>query len=444
MNQNIIDFVGQVKIPVKVIVKAQLAERMDGGYNTSTYTFPDYILLTNVQLVGSVVHICFFADGMFMDAYVKKDFKLGKLPKGIIKELINDYNHFALFDERLQYGGHIGSDPEIFVEDQDGKVIPAFKFLGSKEKPTMSIVDTANRNNGGLPVFWDGFQAEFNTRENTCLAYHIDSIQNGLKAVLQNAQKFDKNAKLSLKTVMDIPPEILSTASPEHVAFGCMPSFNAYGLKGLEANGRDVPFRTAGGHIHFGMSKLTEVEIASIVRALDAILGVACVSLFEGIDDAKRRQMYGLVGEYRLPKHGLEYRALSNAWLCHPLITNIVFDLARQAFMFGKKGLNSMWVASEKDVIDTIQFCDVKKARKILNKNKDILAILLSNVYLGAKGHIMQKVFMNGVSSAIKDPSAIAENWCLTGPTKWISHCAQKDKNVDRGAKTLFMKQKVA
>jgi hypothetical protein len=66
-----------------------------------------------------------------------------------------------------------------------------------------------------------------------------------------------------------------------------------------------VPFRTTGGHIHFGIGKRDDETVSRMVKALDAIIGVACVSLFDGIDDPRRRRMYGLAGEYRLPEYGV-------------------------------------------------------------------------------------------------------------------------------------------
>src|ERR1019366_5440055 len=99
----------------------------------------------------------------------------------------------------------------------------------------------------------------------------------------------------------------------------------------------------------------------NMVKAMDAIAGVACVALFAKYDNPIRRQYYGLPGEYRLPKHGLEYRALSNAWLIHPLIMNLVIDFARKAAIMGKEGLFSKWKATEQETIDCITNCDVAK-----------------------------------------------------------------------------------
>jgi hypothetical protein len=243
---------------------------------------------------------------------------------------------------------------------------------------------------------------------------------------------------------MDIPPKMLANAAPEHVAFGCMPSFNVYGLEGIKKDGREVPYRTAGGHIHFGCGPLNPDEIKEVVKALDAIIGVASVSLFEGIDEARRREMYGLAGEYRTPPHGLEYRTLSNAWLCHPLATHIVFDLARQAFQVGLVGLRHFWKASEEEVIECIQKNDVALARKILKRNKDLLFVLLQNVYNGVRAMLIQRVIMKGIASAVENPNDIISNWNLDGKIEWVKNSNGDGKCVSNAAIKLFKNKKVS
>ncbi len=328
----------------------------------------------------------------------------------------------------------VGSDPEIFVEDKQGSIIPAFDFLGSKKQPT--FYKNIYQNN----IYWDGFQAEFDTQSNTCLAYHVDSIQNGLKGLLLEARKHNKDAKLSIKTTFDIDRKLLEESKDEHVEFGCMPSLNAYGMEGIKLSGREVPIRSAGGHIHFGINNLKPEEAVTLVKALDAILGVACVSLFEKFDDSRRRTMYGLAGEYRLPKHGLEYRVLSNAWLCHPLITHIVFDVARKVLMFGANKFLEHWDATEKETIETINSCDAKKARKILKRNKELFTNILSAKYSKDAEHIYN-IFMEGVHFIIDKPENLISNWDLDG--EWIYHSDGKNKCWLMAKDAIASKKKV-
>lgn len=336
-----------------------------------------------------------------------------RMVKSYEKQLANDFRH------QLGHQCNIGSDPEIFVTDEKDTLIPAFEFLGGKKDTKVRTV------NGNSPVYWDGFQAEFETLAGSCLDNQCYYVYEGMNAVLRAARKYNKKAKLSLKTVMEIPSKLLQESKDEHVALGCMPSFNAYDMHGQSVeNGRDMPIRSTGGHIHFGLFDVDTIkkeQYIGMVKALDAILGVACVSLFAEYDNAARRQYYGLAGEYRLPKHGLEYRPLSNAWLAHPFITNIVFMLARKAMMVGKVGLlEKVWDATEKETIDCINNHDVEKAREILKRNKDsFIEILEASVYTGGSGiengKILYKVFMEGMHEVIKTPEDIEGNWNLTG-----------------------------
>lgn len=364
-----------------------------------------------------------------------------------MKEVYRDYIIKNLKDQ-LHFRCMLGSDPEIFVENQKGNVIPAFKFLGSKKSP----------NNYGIgehqyienkPIYWDGFQAEFETSANTCLAWQVDSVQQGLKGTLDAALKYDKDAKLSIQTVMDIPDDLLKNEAEEHVEFGCMPSLNIYNMKGKIVSGRDLPYRSAGGHIHFGFEgiKKTKVEIERIIKSLDAILGVACVALFAKYDNPKRRECYGLAGEYRLPKHGIEYRVLSNAWLSHPLIMNLVFDLARKALVFGQKDFLKYWKATEKETINCINNCDVNKAKTILNNNKDIMLQLFQASYR-CDNHQAKKIFnifLNGMESIVKDPSDLVTNWNLKGDNcSWVKHSDGKGKNYRMSEDYISDGKKVA
>lgn len=158
-----------------------------------------------------------------------------------------------------------------------------------------------------------------------------------------------------------------------------------------------------------------------MVKALDAILGVACVSLFDGYDNPQRRQYYGIPGEYRLPAHGLEYRPLSNGWLMHPMITYLVFDLGRKALLLGKKGLfPKMWKGDEQEVIDCMTSSDATKARELMDRNKKLMLNLLIAAYPWMQGteqapEVLYDLLYKGIASRISEPTNITRNWNLVG-----------------------------
>lgn len=314
----------------------------------------------------------------------------------------------------------IGSDPEIFMEDGKGNLMPAFNFLGSKEKPNRVEHSYTN-----LPIYWDGYQAEFQTVAPGCLQETVYSTYYALRTLLNLARKKEPKAVLSLKTVYQIPFEELQAAKEEHVAFGCSPTFNAYGLVSRPLDGRVVPYRSAGGHIHFGFPKQTEEKIKTIVKTLDAILGVCCVSLLSKYEDPIRREYYGLPGEFRTPPHGLEYRSLSNAWMAHPVIMHLVFDFSRKVVAFGSSDMLNLWDATEEETIETIITNNADKAREIMERNKKIILSIIKTAYpvhsYGPESYKkVYDIFFQGMDSVISDPTDVVKNWQLEGQVGYI------------------------
>jgi hypothetical protein len=318
-----------------------------------------------------------------------------------------------------------GSDPEIFVVDEQGEIIPAWTFL--PDKKANSPTDEYGK------VFWDGFQAEFTTRSTACLSWVVDSMHYGLKTVLTKARAVNPNAKLSISNVLPVNEDTLLNGKDEHVTFGCLPSLNAYNKKGIKIeNARAIPFRFAGGHIHLGA---TYKDIIETVKMLDAVVGIFAVGAFANIDTPIRRKFYGLAGEYRRPVHGLEWRTLSNAWLCHPAITMCIFDMARYAASLGKNNSRRFIIDDSEDRIQKIiNECDVVGARKIINKNAELYRLMARNRYsYSSAGDITLAIANNGVDSLL-DHKDIVGNWNLD--KVWTTHCDGAGKNFN-----LFCRQ---
>jgi len=319
----------------------------------------------------------------------------------------------------------IGSDPEIFIEDAGGNIIPAFTFLKSKADADKS---PKNELGGDMKVYWDGFQAEFETTAPLCHAHLADSIRTSLKNLLSLAKKANPTARLSSRTVVQIPDAELDRASEEHVTFGCAPSMNVYEIEGKREDGRVVPYRFAGGHIHLGIGKRSQKEVDEIVKTLDAIVGLASVSLFANQDDPIRREYYGLPGEYRLPPHGIEYRTLSNAWMFHPVMMNLIFALTRRTVAFAVAGHRRHILATEQEIVETIRSSNVEQARKIIERNKDIFLGLLKTAFKVDKAaEVAYNVIMKGMEEAVENPNDIAKNWKLD--SDWLQHSSSEGCN---------------
>ena len=276
-----------------------------------------------------------------------------------------------------------GTDPEVFVEDAAGKVIPAYTFLKSKKESPC--------------LYYDGFQAEFAPIAGSCqdgLAQRIERLLRDLAA------RAPKGSKFSPRSVVEIPLETLATATHEQVEFGCRPSLNAYGLAGeVILEPRTFPLRFAGGHIHWGIgSNYDPAVVQDAVKFVDLVAGLISVSISEGLDDPRRRRYYGLAGEYRLPAHGVEYRSLSNSWLASPSVYHLLFTLGRAALGAGLKGWRErIMEVPEIAVVNAINNSDHELARGLIRAQKDLFLGLI-------RGHWLKDSWVNRTYELIQQP----------------------------------------
>jgi hypothetical protein len=319
-----------------------------------------------------------------------------------------------------------GADPEIFLRDAKTKqAIPAFTVLVDKK--------TAMKRGTEEVPYWDGFQAEFNTVPSGCLAYQVDSIARSLKNLVNAAKKTAlprHEVQLSSKTVINLHSSSFKDAKKEHIEFGCMPSYNAYGDYPNLAEGAAVPFRMAGGHLHFGWpetTRPTRERCETMVKSLDMILGVFTVALFHKYDDKRRRMLYGRAGEYRKPPHGLEYRVLSNAWLMHPVYAHLMFELARRCITVA--GNTAFWEATEEETRDCINNCDLRLAKKLLMRNAGPMKAMLQSIARSETGaERLFKLAFDGADSILDTRRTLEDRWDVNG--KWIEHSDGKGKNI--------------
>lgn len=340
-----------------------------------------------------------------------------------------------------------GSDPEVFIENKDGDIVPAFKFLEAKDSPNNKL----KRSGHSFPLaYWDGFQAEFELPACGCLEEFCAYIHGALLHIQTEARKIDPSARLTVKPVIRVPEETLKTTEAKFLEFGCKPTFNAYGLQGNLSNPQEQIFRSAGFHMHFGYSKQNlKVNPDVLVKALDATVGLLTVSLFASVDTPVRRQFYGLAGEYRLPNHGLEYRTLSSAMLCHPVLVHMVYDFARAVMNFANTpSLADLLDIKESDVVETIQNCDFVKARKLIEKHKTVFKGILKSApnyggYSDSTLDLWLESFLNGVESIIETPDNIERNWILDDvDTVGFSSGNQTRVTTFRYARPLLEKKK--
>lgn len=339
----------------------------------------------------------------------------------------------------------MGSDPEIFLM-KDDKVYPAFQFLPSKKDAHPG--GSHRYNNGGYFMqhpFWDGFQAEFCVWPKECLMYFTLGMRKCLEELAIRAG--EKGAKLTIRNVLRIPDATLLSAEQEHVALGCSPSENIYDDHGMTVeNPRKLKYRFTGGHLHFGKWHLTQPpDYGKIVNALDSILGIWAVGVAANLDSPIRRKYYGLAGEYRMPVYkkstafgedalGVEYRVLSNFWLCHPAICQATWEVARACVKLAYTKYRDLWASDTNQVREIINNCDVKAARKLLAMNRDMFIWMVQS-YAFPTITVRKAMFnlgMNGVESIVSDPEDFTKNW-LFGETEHDNYYEEHSQLSWRG-----------
>lgn len=230
----------------------------------------------------------------------------------------------------LAYGTTLGCDPEIFVT----------RIAGKLKKRTAAVPSEAVLPVGDGPrVTRDGVQVELHVPGNTScrhgLSGQIAQAMMHLEDLVEDTRKRlkDPSVGVSFKPLIKLTTRDIAKLSPEARELNCKPSKNAYGREPIYRDGNVYPIRTASGHLHLGnqLFTLERLDPNDAVKILDLLVGIPCVLVDQSPKQAIRRETYGRAGEYRLPKHGVEYRVPSNFWLQDYKLMSMVFGLAKMA-----------------------------------------------------------------------------------------------------------------
>lgn len=317
------------------------------------------------------------ANGVKMNDEQKRGYKYSWCLDGNVKELRKFGTEWIPSVENYPRRP-IGCDPEFFFMEK-GKVLSAELVL-----PKEGLTD------GSGKVTIDGVQAEINPTYDTCR----ETLTNRISRLIRNSsQQLGKGQSICFDPLVPIELTVLDKLSDKAKFFGCTPSFNAYDSdnKMTIEDSSKYPFRPAGGHIHLGhdgddrMKKVLS-DIKTIVPLLDIIVGNTCVLIDRHEGNKERRMCYGRAGEYRTPKHGLEYRTLSNFWLKSYPMVSLVFALSRMAtdimlFSTGKYNFVEMIMSKVNidDVRRAINENDFDLALKNFSKIKSTLEEIMSD-----------------------------------------------------------------
>lgn len=217
----------------------------------------------------------------------------------------------------------IGCDPEFFVK-KDGQLVSAYGLVeGTKHNPYPVP-------SGAVQV--DGMALEYNIEP---VSSALDFVKNN-KAVLNRLRKMiPADYEFVYEPVAHFGSDYIQSRSPDEVELGCDPDYNAYTGEINPKPNKDMPFRTASGHIHIGWTENEDPlnpehfeACQMLTKQLDYDLGfwARCWDT-----DTVRKSMYGGYGAFRPKPYGMEYRVLSNAWLQHPALMELVAAAALRA-----------------------------------------------------------------------------------------------------------------
>ena len=192
----------------------------------------------------------------------------------------------------------IGADPELFVRDMAGSIVPGIGKIGGEKREPLQI-------GGGVGVQEDNVLLEFTL--NPCSA---ERFPRAINLAMQRVRSYAASKGLVpvVKASHLFRKEVLDSYGPKALEFGCDPDYNAYSNSVNPSPNPDTCLRSAGGHVHVGTSK----DALSVVQAMDLLLGLPSVIMD---DDDRRKQLYGKAGAHRIKPYGVEYRTLSNFWL---------------------------------------------------------------------------------------------------------------------------------
>ena len=219
----------------------------------------------------------------------------------------------------------IGSDPELFLKNADGKYISAIGIVGGNKNYPKPVKELGK----GFFVQEDNVLLEFNTPPARSSNKWVDN--HSIMLTHLNKTLEAKGLKIAIDASAEMPVDQLQ--DPRAHVFGCDPDFNVWTLKPNPRPHSDNPnLRSAGGHVHVAY-KGTNVNKILLGRKLDLFLGLWSVI---HDPDTRRRELYGKAGAIRFKPYGIEYRTLSNFWLATPNLTYMVWEGVERALKYGR------------------------------------------------------------------------------------------------------------
>lgn len=225
-----------------------------------------------------------------------------------------------------------GSDPEGFFE-KAGRIIGSEKVI---PKEGISFLSTYGiRQNPEVVI--DGIQFEMHPAP-AATTWGLGAGVGSCFRTLRERLRDYPGTSINYKGLVEVTREEIDALSDESQVLGCQPSKNAYRDRPILVDGKTYLKRSAGGHLHFDLTKLPKIfgpevdERRHLVIVVDTLVGNQAVLLDQQGGMAERRENYGRAGEYRDDKpYGVEYRTLSNFWIRNFALMDFVFGMGNFA-----------------------------------------------------------------------------------------------------------------
>ena len=226
----------------------------------------------------------------------------------------------------MTYSILLGTDPELFLKDQEGNFVSAHDLIpGSKWSPT--LVDL-----GAIQP--DGVAAEFNTDPAETEDEFLTNITTVMAQLEQQFKSIRPDLVIAITPTATFTKEYFDSLPESAKELGCTPDFNAYTGDTNEPPSTSEPFRTGAGHIHIGWgSDFLRADYKHFVRCMDVVKQLDAVIYFASLlwdNDDKRRTLYGKIGAFRPKPYGVEWRPLSNAYLASEESKRYVFKTTKK------------------------------------------------------------------------------------------------------------------
>jgi hypothetical protein len=255
----------------------------------------------------------------------------------------------------MKYDIKLGSDPEIFVEN-DKEIVSAEGLIpGTKYEPH-PISDK------GHCIQLDNIAMEFNIPACSTKEEYVENI-NYVKdhlAIIAEAN----GLRLSTKASAEINPIYLQTE--QACTFGCEPDFNAY-LEDINPSpDSQTNLRCVGGHVHIGYPNHNDEQSLQIVKMFDMLVTLPALLIDK---DERRRELYGKAGSFRFKDFGVECRQLSNFWIHSNELIEWVFEQTIKAVTMVLDGeAEELIKLYSEDVVNAINNNDKEFAKLTIEK----------------------------------------------------------------------------